>query len=64
MTQPRISRRRLLTLPAAAAILTLPSLPAQAQSYPVRPIKIVVPSPPGGSTDILARAIGLRLQTA
>jgi tripartite-type tricarboxylate transporter receptor subunit TctC len=34
---------------------------AQSESYPLKPIKIVVPFTPGGSTDILARAIGKEL---
>ncbi len=34
-----------------------------AQQYPAHAIKIVVPSPPGGSTDFLARTVGQRLQT-
>jgi tripartite-type tricarboxylate transporter receptor subunit TctC len=34
---------------------------AQAQDYPVRPVKLVVPFSPGGAVDILARIIGQRL---
>ena len=41
---------------AAAAALAAPF--ASAQSFPEKPITIVVPFPPGGSTDLLARKIG------
>ena len=42
----------------AAAICAAPSL---AQTYPAKPITIVVPYPPGGSADILARTVGEQL---
>src|SRR5436190_13941524 len=32
--------------------------------YPARPVKIVVPSPPGGGTDIVARALGQHFSKA
>ena len=37
---------------------------AQAQSYPTRPVTIVVPYPAGGPTDTLARVIADRMKTA
>ena len=58
----RIHRRQLLA--AAPLALCLGSRAVFAQAFPSKPIKIVVPSPPGGSTDQLARAVGQRLQEA
>ncbi|MFM7011904.1 MAG: Bug family tripartite tricarboxylate transporter substrate binding protein [Betaproteobacteria bacterium] len=58
----RITRRKLLTIPLATGLLSMHTRISFAQSYPTRSIKIVVPSPPGGSTDFLARTIGQKLQ--
>src|SRR3954463_6326330 len=41
--------------------LCLPSAAVQAQSYPAKPIKIIVPTVPGGATDLTARLIGQKM---
>src|SRR4051812_40072811 len=46
---------------ALASLASLAAAPALAQTYPQRPISLIVPWAAGGSTDILARIIGLHL---
>jgi tripartite-type tricarboxylate transporter receptor subunit TctC len=54
----RIPRRRFLHLTTGAVALPAVSRIAWAQTYPTRPVRIVVGFAPGGGTDIMARLIG------
>lgn len=59
-------RRGVIAATASAALLALAaSLSAQAQQdYPSRPVRVVIGFPPGQATDVLGRAVALKLQDA
>jgi hypothetical protein len=63
---PRYTARmttRLIMLCGALLVLAAPILacPALAQTYPAKPIRLLVPFPPGGPADFMSRVVGKRL---
>ena len=54
----KLPRRQFLHLAASAAALPAVSRIAWAQAYPARPVRWIVPAPPGGPLDIVARLFG------
>lgn len=50
-----------ISLVAALGILALAALPAAAQQYPVRPVRLIAPFPPGGGVDVVSRTVGEKL---
>jgi tripartite-type tricarboxylate transporter receptor subunit TctC len=53
--------KKQLSLPGAALMLALTALGAAAQTYPERPVRLVVAFPAGGAADLVARAMAQRL---
>ena len=56
--------KTLFKLAAVAACVALTPSVATAQAYPSKPIKIIVPAPPGGAIDIIARVVGDKLSAS
>jgi tripartite-type tricarboxylate transporter receptor subunit TctC len=55
-----IARRGLL----AAPLLALAAPPARAQAFPTRPMRMIVPFPPGGVSDLMARLVATHMERA
>ncbi len=67
MTMKQHNRRQAIAQALALAFAAAPALAQQqppASGFPTRPLRLVVPFPPGGSTDLLARRIGDKLAAA
>src|SRR5262245_1512717 len=58
----KLPRRQFLHLAAGAAALPVVSRVARAQTYPTRPIMMIVPFPPGGGASAIARILAERMR--
>ncbi len=56
--------RRALLKSALAMMAGLSVMSARSQSYPVRPVRVMLPYPPGGPTDVLVRIVAAKLSEA
>src|SRR5215470_8319493 len=58
----KLPRRKFLQFAGAAAVAPAFSCAATAQTYPSRPITMIVPFPAGGGTDVVARLLAERMK--
>ncbi len=56
--------RSSLAVAGVACVMAALAAPAAAQNFPVRPIRIIVPFPPGGASDVTARLLAERPTTS
>ena len=61
MSAPELRARRALLRAIFSASLCLGAAGAMAQAFPAKPVRVIVPFPPGGGADALARLMGPRL---
>ena len=64
MTAMHSKRHRLSVILVAVAVLSLGGTPSQAQDWPGRPVRMIVPYGPGGITDVIARLVADRFAKA
>jgi tripartite-type tricarboxylate transporter receptor subunit TctC len=64
MTVERVLKMAAMGLAALVGALGLCPAPSQAQPYPARPIKVIVPTPAGGPVDVIARLVANYLTSA
>src|ERR1700681_4488866 len=58
---PKGFSQRFPLLVQIAAVLLALSTPVAAQDYPTKPVRLIIPFPPGGSNDVVGRMIALQL---